>query len=386
MDYSFNSIIERNNTTLNNTPFVGVNGSTNVGGGNNNSLKGVRVVSIVLNESHPRFSELGGWSSLGAIMYDEISPSNNLGPGFLKYSILDYPVAYPMNSFIKHYPLINEIVYISNLPNNNLDFNPTSTKQYYLDVINLWNSPHHNAYPLFSVTPPSEILSDYFSAESGLEQTMYDDIAGEEMTQTHLGNYFTEKSNIHPLLPYEGDTIIEGRWGNSIRFGSSINSKDISLIEENTWSDGFGINGDPIIIIRNGQGNRNENGWEPIVEDINKDESSIYLTSNQLLPQINSIFSSLNNNGYYIDSYVSSSMEPPTSLQAYNNPQIVLNSDRILLNAVHDSIILSAPTGDIHLSSNSNIHLDSEETIIDSKTILLGNSIEHIEPMVLGNK
>ena len=119
---------------------------------------------------------------------------------------------------------------------------------------------------------------------------------------------------------------------------------------------------------------------------INKDESSIYLTSNQLLPQINSIFSSLNNNGYYIDSYVSSSMEPPTSLQAYNNPQIVLNSDRILLNAVHDSIILSAPTGDIHLSSNSNIHLDSEETIIDSKTILLGNSIEHIEPMVLGNK
>ena len=35
---------------------------------------------------------------------------------------------------------------------------------------------------------------------------------------------FVEKSNIHPLLPFAGDIIHQGRWGNSIRFGSTAKS------------------------------------------------------------------------------------------------------------------------------------------------------------------
>ncbi len=45
-----------------------------------------------------------------------------------------------------------------------------------------------------------------------------------------------------------------------------------------------GTNGDPILIIRNGQGTQNEEGWVPTVEDINNDESSIYATSTQKIP------------------------------------------------------------------------------------------------------
>jgi hypothetical protein len=75
--------------------------------------------------------------------------------------------------------------------------------------------------------------------------------------------------------------ILEGRFGNSIRFGSTNNSQEIS--NPNAWSDS-GNTGDPITIIRNGQSsNLDEKGWLPTTERINEDASSIYLTSNQRL-------------------------------------------------------------------------------------------------------
>jgi hypothetical protein len=40
--------------------------------------------------------------------------------------------------------------------------------------------------------------------------------------------------NIHPLLPYEGDMLYEGRFGNSIRFGSTVKNSSIP----NPWSTG----------------------------------------------------------------------------------------------------------------------------------------------------
>jgi hypothetical protein len=38
----------------------------------------------------------------------------------------------------------------------------------------------------------------------------------DQSTEIFLGTTFKERSNIHPLLPFEGDVIQEGRWGNSI--------------------------------------------------------------------------------------------------------------------------------------------------------------------------
>ena len=89
-----------------------------------------------------------------------------------------------------------------------------------------------------------------------------------------LGETFKEKDFIKPLRPFEGDNILEGRFGNTIRLGST--SKPL-----NPWSRN-GENSDPIIIIRNGQfNNTNDDTFIPNVENINNDDSSIYLTSNQ---------------------------------------------------------------------------------------------------------
>jgi hypothetical protein len=63
-----------------------------------------------------------------------------------------------------------------------------------------------------------------------------------------LGEYFKENLSIQPLLPFEGDTIVEGRFGNSIRLGATAKEA-----KEKTAYSTKGETGDPITIIRNGQ-------------------------------------------------------------------------------------------------------------------------------------
>ena len=95
------------------------------------------------------------------------------------------------------------------------------------------------------------------------------------------GGTFVENGNIHPILPFAGDNILEGRFGNTIRLG--ITSKIDGSIQNN-WSE-EGDDGNPITIIRNGQDPELEPpGWIPTTENINTDLGSIYLTSNQKIP------------------------------------------------------------------------------------------------------
>ena len=45
-----------------------------------------------------------------------------------------------------------------------------------------------------------------------------------------------------------------------------------------------GDNGDPLTILRNSQYNDDKDAWIPQVEDINKQGSSVYMTSTQAIP------------------------------------------------------------------------------------------------------
>jgi hypothetical protein len=110
---------------------------------------------------------------------------------------------------------------------------------------------------------------------------------------------------------------MEGRWGNSIRFGSTARIQND--IFQNDWSS-TGEDGEPITIIRNGQPeDASPTGYFPIVEDINRDLSSIYLTSNQSIPLITPI----TNNPTV-------SSQPPQNVQTYEGSQVILNSDRLV--------------------------------------------------------
>lgn len=184
------------------------------------------------------------------------------------------PPAKPAWPHLKQLPVNDEHVYI--IPGPGIGLNDTIGAQeyYYLPPFGLWNSPHHNAFPALD-----EVVDYSNAATLGYSQTM-DGTPNNPSTSSlpyPLGNNFLELANIKGLRPFVGDVTLEGRWGNSIRFGSSLKSNQ----SENYWARSNN-DGDPIIMIRNGQGNQiDKKGWIPTIENINVDKSSIYLTAGQ---------------------------------------------------------------------------------------------------------
>lgn len=319
-----------------------------------NLILAVRVKSIILDSTHPRFKELGEWNALGTIEYEEVtSPSLNS---------LSLSVAYPINPNIRNFPLLNELVYIITFPDTNIGKNNTSSRKYYINNIGLWNHPHHNGYPIISTNLSPSQQKDYIQTQAGSVRRVTD-----KSTEINLGKTFKERANIHPLLPFEGDTIFEGRWGNSIRLGSTVKTTP------NNWSSN-GNDGDPITIIRNGQGTQTEEGWIPIVENINNDNSSVYLTSTQNVPlKVSST------------SYTSyNKEETPTSPNKYSGAQIILDSGRLVFNAYSDHILLSSAKS-INLNSLESVNIDTKKFITQADNIYLGKEELAKEPLLLGD-
>jgi hypothetical protein len=319
------------------------------------TLKGqmvaARVTDIVLDENHPKFKNVGEWNGIGAIFYQIVNQSG---------TNTDSSYALPYDSQIKTYPLINEIVLLFSLPNQQMGVNTANQSYFYLKPLGVWNHPHHDAYPNLVTSNNPQQSQDYKATENGVVRRVIDGSTEVELNSpvNPSQNTFVEKSDIHPLMPYMGDSLLEGRHGQSLRFGSTAKSQ--SEIKNN-WST-VGTNGDPITILRNGQPtNVNDRGWIPIVENISQDLSSIYLTSYQKIP-----FSLANEN---FISYTT----PPTTPAQYANPQLIFNSDRVVINAKNDSVLISGQNS-VGLSSNGSINLESTSEInIASKLTRLGN-------------
>jgi len=310
-----------------------------------------RVSDIILNENHPDFISQGGWNALGKIQVEITTIDDSGNTKWVK----------PLNPNIKCYPLINERVVVLLLPVPQLLSESYIYEYYYLNNIAYWNHPHHNAYPGFDnpITSDAQI-QDYQQTEGGVVRRVQDnstEISLNSPTNPSQDS-FVEKSSLHPLMSFPGDIIYEGRWGNSLRFGST--AKTTTQINNN-WSEN-GEDGDPIILIRNGQSlDTSNDGWIPITEDLTKDQSSLYLTSTQ-----NIKFSLANEN---FVSYTT----PPITPSQYNSPQIILNSDRVVINARKDSVLISGEKS-IGISSNNSINIEStQETILSSKQIKLGD-------------
>jgi len=324
----------------------------------------IRVLDIILDNSHPKFKEYGEWNSIGTIFYEEAY----YGLSAISANTTSNTIAIPFLPNIKQYPLINELTYAIFLPGANITENPNSSVAYYFPPSNVWNSQHHNAVPVSSNLTPAE-NRDYVSTTLGSYRRVTDN-----STDIFLGKTFDEKTDIHSLLPYEGDVIHEGKWGNSIRLGSTVGNSFIL----NGWSNGANYeNGDPITIIRNGQATYTSDPWVPVTEDINNDKSSIYLTSNQQLP----LFPANINNFSF------SKSTPPINVGQYEGNQIILNSGRLVFNAKSDSILLLASKA-IQLSCGETLGIDAKQISLTANKIYLGSSegVEgtKIQSVVLG--
>lgn len=138
------------------------------------------------------------------------------------------------------------------------------------------------------------------------------------------------------LQIFEGDDLFEGRFGQSIRFGSTVQGNTSVYSKQTTWKDGS--NTDPIMIMRvkkpTAAGNysynfdlkSNPKSSKYTIEDLGEDDSSIYLSSTQKIPTFKAGFSS-NRDVVKIPSFSST-------------PQIIIDSGRVVLNARKDKIFV----------------------------------------------
>ena len=314
---------------------------------------------IVDDKEQPEvFKEFGEWSCIGGIFFDQLSAPN---PNATFTSDNYAKPLFPNNSTI---PLKNELVYIMTMPNSDVQSNVNSQTFYYFQPINVWNSTHHNAIPdpVFGDTFPESQTQDYEQTSVGNIRRVTD--GG---TEIDLGKDFKEKLSVRNLQPYAGDLIYQGRWGQSLRFSSTLKQ---ALIP-NPWSNG-GEDGDPITIIKNGQHEEDTEPWIPQVEDINTDKSSIYLTTTQKIPID---VSSKNYKSY---------QSQPESPNTFTGEQIILNSGRLLFNSKTDSILLSSQDS-INLNAVNSVNIDAPISVLNSGEIYLGDK-NAFESVILGDK
>ena len=321
-----------------------------------------RVKNIILDESSNGFFDFGRYNSIGTIQFQDITnPTAQL------------TVAKPFFPNFKNFPLLEEIVWIIQLPSTSINGAApdkpgisTDVNNYYLNPTALWNHPHHNGFPSNPSAPLESQRRDYIQTSVGNVRRVTD-----KSTELDLGKTFIERPNIHPLKPFEGDIIYEGRWGNSIRFGSTIKTKE-NQIPLNLWSEGTSTSGDPILIIRNGQGTQANEGWIPIEEEINNDEASIYFTSTQKIP--------LKASSTSYNSYTT----PPTTIDQYAGKQIILNSGRLIFNTTEDHLLFSSKKS-VNLNAQESVNIDSKlNTVVSSPSIKLGSK-DATEPILKGD-
>jgi hypothetical protein len=318
------SALTQANSTSNSTPSF------------NYPIPSVRVKDIILDSNHPKFETYGGWNSIGTIFYDAVD---------FPFAVETANTALPLYSNLKQYPLINEIVPLLFLTSWNSQTNTELTEAYYLPPINIWNSQHHNALPDSTQGSPVKSQSDYEDASNGSSRDVRR--VNDNATDINLGKGFNEQINTHPLKFLTGDNILEGRWGNSFRLGS--------IIQNNVNY--------PITKIRNGQpSNVNEDSWVPIEEDINNDQSSIYLTDSQ---KINIEVASTQYTSY---------ATAPIAPKEYNQSQIILNSGRLLFNSKTSDILLSSNKS-INLNSINSINIDTKDFNIQGTTKIGGPNV-----------
>jgi len=318
-------------------------------------LEAGEVVDIILDESHPEYTDEGNFvgKALVRLFKKQLNQSD--------YSLNWLPPAFPG---LCQYPLIGETVICVQAPSPSAGVVTGTTAMAYLPFpANIWGEVNENGLPMSSYALERRLGSpDKFDRHKG-------DAEPEGPT---YGNSFIEKE-ISRLQPYEGDMIMEGRWGNSIRFGSTADPQNG---DPNLYSDS-GAPGDPIMTIQNGYGNASDTGEGYHLEDWTTagDASQITLAAGQKIPLE---IASTNKDSYHNSS-------PPDEQDAYEGNQIIINSDRIVFNAKTDSILGTAKVS-VGFSTEGTFNIDADDhAIIDSPKIYLGNaSTDESEPVALG--
>jgi hypothetical protein len=275
--------------------------------------------------------------------------------------------AKPLNINYVRIPLKGEVVLLLKAPSSYATGIRNTSDTYYLDIVSLQSSIHHNSIPTVSLRTTQRTNAGGDSKEYGAAAA--GDIKKSDTPKVDTN--FSENSNVKPLQPYIGDVILSGRYGNSIRF--STNPKSGNFKVKPNWTGGDPSA--PITIIRNTKQTKSTSKINDFVtEDFVNDDNVVVLASGQKIQfkQASTELSSVNSKGL-------------TSWKAENwgtTPQALISSGRIILNSTQKEIMLFAKSG-IGLSSATAIAIDAKDNVsINAKKIELGT--DATQPVILG--
>lgn len=232
-------------------------------------------------------------------------------------------VAFPIDTNIQRVPVVGELVYIFKEPGPDASALGRSSRFYYTTSVSLQKNINHNALP------KSSVGMEHGASSGGYAAAAAGNPSGGASKEFKFDFGFEEVADLSQLQPFSGDILIEGRFGQSIRQGYTPSGAQTSL--DPTWN---GPATNPITIIRNTQ---NTSGWNSyVIEDVNDDDTSIWLTSGHQVP-LSSAHDVMGARGI-------------TPTEVYTGNQIIGNSDRIVLNAKTDSVAIIGK-GDVNIST-----------------------------------
>jgi hypothetical protein len=276
--------------------------------------------------------------------------------------------AKPLNTGFLRIPIVGEAVLLVQGPSSYGSANRNTSDTYYLDVVSLQSSIHHNSLPTITA---KEIQ---LNATAGNSDNYNTAAAGStnKTQEPKVDDNFSENDKVKPLQHYIGDMLIEGRYGNSIRFSTTPKSGKFTV--QPKWSNGKPAA--PITIFRNSVQEKGGkiNGF--ITEDFNKEDNVIVQASGQNIEfeQASKVLSSTNK--YSLTSWKDENWG--------TTPQTLISSGRIVFNSFQKEIIAFAKKG-IALSSETAITIDAKDMVsVNAKKMELGTNSS--EPLILGNK
>jgi hypothetical protein len=321
--------------------------------------------------------------------------------------------AVPLDSTFLSVPVLNEIVYVVKI----------FDRYYYTSKINTRGNCNSNADFRFEQTyGKKEENYSYSGVKLSGPESRFDCFPEKSPSGFSgiLGNYFWFNNKIRNLRRFEGDVILEGRFGHSIRMGAYDLNRDNdaggyeNYINKKESSQG---GGNPMILIRNRQrpiaqttdqrlhprlnkitsisGSINEKSHLGYMsEDINNDGSSIHITSGKTQSGfITTCYKSL----FSKNSPEEQPRFSPNGCTEFEFPtldkdQIVINSDRLVFSSrfgetFHFSKKRYSITtdGEYTVDAHNQIVMSTNsKMVINSPAIYLGQYDETGEPALLG--
>lgn len=291
------------------------------GGGGSPSAEYGRVTEVILSS---QTNEGGlGIKAINSIRYSPMENTNIASDEVDKGT----QIAYPLGSDFFTIPIVGEVVRVIDVPSPSINTLTTTRDKYYTRIVNYWNTPKDGLF--------------------------FDTSKNIEFSNLH------NSVNVNPIKTSIGDTIVQGRYGQVMRFTQEQDS------------------GKPRIHLSTGRPFEAP-AVNQVELDLHKAQSGIDFITDGL--------SKLETIKIFQNSHRSS--EKPQTSNTYKGEQILLNTGRLVLNSKTDSTLISAKES-ISLSANTLNQEAGKEICLDAPKIYLGQKAllsSSPEPVLLGNK